>query len=106
MRQKIEARHTVDEDGNPAGGQSLGVGIKITWQDGPLGKGTRREKPNGAFVEGVIQAAIGRLEWYQSSPFECEENRQALVHLELALGYMDDRTARRESEGTEGTHAL
>jgi hypothetical protein len=66
----------------------------------------RPEAPrhNGAFVEGVITAAIKRLEFYQASRFNCQENEDALDLLRKALGRLMDRTDRRTEAGTEGTH--
>jgi len=111
MRQLIDERHQDDINGNPAGGETTGMGIMIRWQNGPLGRGAERLEPNGAFVEGVIEAAIGRLAYYQSSRFRCKENaealcylRLALCHLSLALDSLDRRTRNRESRQVEGTH--
>lgn len=106
MNQAIKEDHKLDENGNPAGGKTTGTGIDITWQDGPLGRGTERREPNGAFVEGVIKAAIGRLLFYQGSKFACWENEMAIACLEEALEHLTDRTARREREGSEGTHKV
>ncbi len=107
MRQEITERNSVDKEGLPAGGCVLGKGIDIVWQNGPLGRGDDRREPNGAFVEGVIQAAIGRLRWYQDvsdGHFHCEQNARAITHLEAALIDLDERTANRERRGVEGTH--
>lgn len=108
MRQEIEQHHRLDEDGNPAGGTSHGLGFAIHWQDGPLVKseGGTRLAPNGAFVEGVIEAAKGRLEHYQSTKFACPENESAIIHLDLALAALEARTADREERGVEGTHEV
>lgn len=107
MLQEITQEHRNDEDGRPAGGTTTGRGINIEWQNGPLGVGEgERLDPNGAFVEGVIAAAKGRLEYYQSSPFACPENREAIHHLELALQSLAIRTADRVARGVEGTHKL
>lgn len=106
MRQSVWQQHENDEAGNPAGGRSQGVGIEIRWQNGPLGTGPDRIEPNGAFVEGVIEAARGRLEYYQGSKFRCEENAEALEHLNAALHALDRRTRGRVARGVEGTHAL
>ena len=81
-----------DADGNPAGGNVNGVGINIRYQDGPLGIGSERKAPNGAFVEGVIYAALQRLQYYQSSKFKCRENAIAVTKLEEALLWLDSRT--------------
>ncbi len=106
MRQEITAEHRNDDEGNPAGGLTTGTGIKINWQDGPLGRDADRQEPNGAFVEGVIAAAIDRLEWYQSSQFKCAANEDALYHLEKALEDLDARTQEREKREVEGTHTV
>lgn len=106
MKQHIEETHNLDENGNPAGGITTGTGIAITWQSGPLGRGDDRKEPNGAFVEGVIQAALGRLEHYQSTKFRCRENALAITKLEEALHWLESRTANREKRQVEGTHAV
>lgn len=80
------------------------IGLSITWQNGPLGRGEDRLAHNGAFVETVIHAALQRIEWYNAVGFECEENNQAIQSLKNALAWLEHRTARREREGTEGTH--
>lgn len=107
MHQEIEETHEVAENGAPDGGHTTGLGIDIRWQKGPLGKGDDRKAPNGAFVEGVILAAIGRMQFYQATDkgkFRCRENAIALTHLETALLWLHKRTADREERGVEGTH--
>lgn len=104
MRQKIESINTNDQDGNPTGGYARGTGINILWQDGPLGRGSERLEPNGAFVEGVIQAAIQRLEFFQESKFRCRENAIAITKLQEALFWLCERTRDREERNVEGTH--
>lgn len=104
MRQGIKERHGLDRKGNPAGGSTTGVGLSIVWQDGPLGRGPSRKHPNGAFVEDVLDAVLGRLEFYQCTRFKCIENATAIEHIQVALRALEERTRRRESEGTEGTH--
>ena len=108
MNQNIIENHLTDESGNPAGGQTHGIGITIDWQNGPLreqGEGPELVSPaNGAFVEGVINAALGRLEFYQSSKFRCRENALAITKLEEAKHWLQHRTAERERLGVEGTH--
>ena len=98
--------HYLDEDGNPKGGTTTGIGYLIAWQPGPLGQvGTAaRKKPTGAFVEDVIRAARSRLAWYQSSKFACDENAEAIKHLNRALDALAARTKRRIIARTEGTH--
>lgn len=101
----ITQTHWNDANGNPAGGSTFGDGFAISWQNGPLGRGEDRKAANGAFVENIIVAAIGRLEYYQASRFNCQENADALAHLKSALEACNRRTARREQQQVEGTHA-
>lgn len=108
MNQQIVGKHNNDANANPAGGKTTGRGIEIYWQNGPFGRsedGTRVD-PNGAFVEGVIAAAIDRLEYYQASKFKCRENALAITKLEEALHWCWHRTAKREAQRVEGTHAV
>jgi hypothetical protein len=104
MKQKLTINNHTDQYGNPGGGVVTGVGIFIGWQHGPLGRGDDRKEPNGAFVEGVIEAAAERIRFYQCSKFACEHNAKALKHLEAALAQLEARTAEREARNVEGTH--
>ena len=104
MRQTIVGNHENDEQGNPAGGHTTGTGIDIVWQNGPLGRGADRRPPNGAFVEGVIAAALDRIQYYQASRFKCRENALAITKLEEALHWLEHRTRDREFRAVEGTH--
>lgn len=107
MRQKLDVvQNLTDENGNPTGGSVTAVGIEINWQNGPLGRDEDRKEPNGAFVEGVIAAAIQRLEFFQESKFKCRENAIAITKLEEALHWLDSRTVNRELRQVEGTHAV
>ena len=104
MRQGHYEDHWSDQDANPAGGVSTGRGFTISWQNGPLGRGKDRREPNGAFVEDVIAAVIGRIEFYERSRFSCESNQKALEHLKQAAEWLDSRTRDREARAVEGTH--
>ena len=104
MLGKFKATNVNDNAGNPTGGAVNGVGLHIAWQNGPLGRGPERNEPNGAFVETVIAAALQRIEYYQQSNFRCRENALAITKLEEALHWLNSRTNRRETAGTEGTH--
>ena len=106
MDQEIQERHETDEQGRPAGGVTSGEGILIRWQNGPLGRGDDRKKPNGAFVEGVIAAAIGRLAFYETTEFRCPENASALSCLVEASSWLQRRRRDREARGIEGTHTV
>ena len=105
MQSEIHSEHWNDADGNPAGGNTFGNGFAIGWQHGPLGRGAERKKPNGAFVEDVIRAAINRIGYYQSSKFACQRNQNAMEYLGKALSELEDRTKDREERQVEGTHA-
>ena len=96
----------VDENGNPTGGEVDGIGLSINWQNGPLGRGEDRKEPNGAFVETVISAARQRLAFYQDSKFNSDFNARAIAFLDQALAALEERTASRESAGTEGTYTI
>lgn len=112
MLQKIDQVHDSDKFGRPAGGRTVGIGFKIDWQNGPLAVEATEDHPagrldpTGAFVEGVIQAAIGRIQYYQSTEFRCRENALAITHLEEALHWCQHRTADREARGVEGSHVI
>lgn len=106
MKQELKCKNLVDQLGKPAGGSVTGVGINIQWQDGPLGRSPDRAQPNGAFVEGVLEAVKQRLEWYQESEFKCEDNATAIDHIFLALLFLAERTHEREERKVEGTHTV
>ena len=56
-------------------------------------------------METVIAAVIQRIEYYQGDgKFACQENAIAIADLQHALLVLGERTARREAQGTEGTH--
>lgn len=100
----VAQMHDVDAAGRPAGGLTTSVGVQIDWQNGPLMDGGVRRERNGAFVEDVIDAAIGRIEFYQGTEFHCVENAVALGHLKAAAEVLAERTRGREARGVEGTH--
>lgn len=106
MYQYIHEVHSIDGEGNPAGGVTTGKGIEIQWQAGPLSLDGVRREPNGAFVEGVIEAAIGRIEFYQASKFHSLSNAVALGNLKAALEALTERTRDRVDREVEGTHQL
>ena len=100
----IRQEHWTDDQGRPAGGVTEGTGFTISWQNGPLGRGAERREPNGAFVEHVIEAAIGRIMFYQGSEFASDYNAEALHYLLKALAALNLRTQNREIRKVEGTH--
>ena len=117
-----------DADMNPAGGYAWGTGFRIDWQDGPVDRDAG-ELPSGAFVEDVLLVLIARMRFFQGevydngnlgrpavkmneSPaapasdgrFACEENAEALEHLEKAHAAMMRRRADRRERGVLGKH--
>lgn len=107
MRERIElyAANRIDGDGNPAGGIVSGIGIRIEWQDGPLGRPP--QKPTGAFVEDVIEAARQRLQFYQEASggkYACGENFRAITKLTEALNWLASRRIEREARDVQGLH--
>ncbi|HYA67865.1 MAG TPA: hypothetical protein VED63_03940 [Acidimicrobiales bacterium] len=101
MQKGIVQDHHFDEDNRPAGGYARGVGINIQWQNGPLVHHGRPHAPNGALVEDVIAAVIGRIEFYQRSRSHCIENAVALGHLRAAVEVLEERTRARADRGVE-----
>jgi len=106
MLAEYKSENTSDENENPTGGFVIGTGLKIEWQDGPLGRGSERKEPNGAFVETVIDAARQRIEFYQNSKFKCRENAIAITKLEEALLWLNKRTSDRDKRQVEGEHKI
>jgi hypothetical protein len=104
MKQEFIRTNLLDAEGNPAGGNVSGLGLSIDWQNGPLGRDGERKKANGAFVETVLEAALQRIEHYQTTKFNCRENSIAITKIEEALLWLNSRTQRREEQKVEGTH--
>lgn len=50
MQSDFDCENKLDANGNSAGGFAYGVGMKIDWQNGPLGRGSERILPNGAII--------------------------------------------------------
>jgi hypothetical protein len=103
--QPFTAENFNDAEGRPAGGFVGGVGLRIDWQNGPLGRTGSNERvaPNGAFVETVLEAVKQRIDYYQTA-FPCRENALAITKIEEALHWLNARTTRRVNQGVEGTH--
>ncbi len=101
----ISQQHFTDKNGAPDGGSTTGTGFQINWQKGPLVIDGQHLVQNGAFVEDIIHAAKGRLEYYQTTKFACTYNRDAIALLDEALRALSDRTTNRKERGVEGTHA-
>jgi len=72
--------------------------IKIKFQVGPRSE----VGANGAQIEDVLDILCKRLAGFQNGPFKCRENAIALTHLETALLWLKQRTARRMAQNVEG----
>lgn len=97
---RIVADNLVDANGRPAGGWVEGSGLTVQWQNGPV----LTTGHHGAFVEDLIDACIGRLEFYQAGEFKCLENSAAIDALRGALVSLEARTRGRLDRGVEGTY--
>lgn len=101
-----EITNLYDADDNPTGGSVYGTGIKIDWQNGPLGRGETRVDPNGAFIETVLSACKQRLEFFNEGKYRCKTNALAILAIEVALNALEQRTVERAERKVEGTHQV
>ena len=91
------------EEELPLGGSAQGSGIRIHWEDEPLGLGKDKKVPTGALVEDVINVCMRRIEFYQRTKFACSENATAIKHLKSAISIQKNQTTkRRERSRIEG----
>ena len=97
----ISTYNWTDAKGNPAGGQSYGIGFTIAWQRGPLGENGER---NGAFLLEVLDACLEQLKLFNTAQFACVENLEATEYLNKAIERLEARKARRKEQGSLGTH--
>lgn len=72
----------------------------LLFQNGPI----REFGVNGVTQEALLAILIDRLLGFQSGPFACEDNEEALTHLRAALECLQRRTRARIARGVEGTH--
>ena len=72
----------------------------IKFQDGLLKDGR-----NGLTVEEAIAEVAKRI-WLYNSKVPCKENEQAIVALNDALYYLEQRTKDRKERGVEGTNEV
>jgi hypothetical protein len=103
----IRVRNHMEGD-KPQGGYAIGPGLTIAWQDGPRGKmpDGSLAPANGAFVEDALVAAWQRLAFFQDSKFVHDDNAEAMLHIERALGAMERRAKAREARGVLGQQTV
>src|SRR3990167_1638457 len=58
---------------------------------------------NGTTLEEMLRVSFERLS-FLNSKFPCEENEEAMKHIEEAKKSLDKRTADRKARGVEGKH--
>ena len=73
--------------------------ITFKIQNGPI----KEAGVNGCQVDTLIHAAKAILEGLNKN-FPCEENALAINKLDLAIGWLNERTKNREKRGVEGTN--
>jgi len=83
---------------NDAGTHGFNLGF-FRFQEGPI----KEAGINGVHNEDLLAIVRARLQVFQASPYACDENARALAGIEAAMVALDERTARRIREGTEGT---
>ena len=101
--QGIVSKFYTDNAGAPAGGNTIGIGMHIEWQNGPLVVDGGPVPRNGAFVEDVLAALIQRIEYYQTTKYANESNTEALNALIEAQEALAMRIALRKRSGKLGT---
>lgn len=79
-----------------------GNAITILFQNGPI----KVVGVNGITHEALLAILIDRLEAFQSGPYACQENFEALAGCRHALGALQRRTKARAERGVEGTHQV
>ena len=57
---------------------------------------------NGVTNEALLAIVQHRLECFQSGPFPCDENAEALENVKNAIAVLEARTADRKERGVEG----
>lgn len=74
----------------------------IHFQEGPI----LEAGVNGIMMEDLLAININRLEGFQSGPYACPANQDALEHCRQALAALKGRTKAREEQGIEGTSKI
>lgn len=85
----------------PAGIQPKSRSL-LLFQNGPIAE----VGVNGVTHEALLAVLADRLRGFQSGPYACQDNADALVHIEAAQRLLQRRTRERMARGVEGTHAL
>jgi len=73
--------------------------LLILFQNDPI----KEASVNGITQEALLAIVIDRLRSFQSGPYACQENADALICCESALLQLQERTKKRLARGVEGT---
>ena len=71
----------------------------IDFQEGPI----KECGINGVANEDLLLMVLTRLEAFQTSPFKCAENQEAIIAINEAIDSLRKRTNKRIERGVEGT---
>jgi hypothetical protein len=74
----------------------------IAFQNGPI----KEAGVNGITHEALLAIIEDRLVGFQSGPYACADNAEALDHIRGAMECLQRRTKARVARGVEGTHAV
>ena len=77
-------------------------GCVVLFQNGPIAEAG----VNGVTHEALLAILCDRLRGFQSGPYACADNAEALALMEQALAALQRRTRERMNRGVEGTHAV
>jgi len=75
------------------------IGYTIRFQKGAI----KEAGPNGFTHEVLLELIKDRLHGFQSGPYACQDNAEALTHVEAAQECLLRRTRARAARGVEGT---
>ena len=76
------------------------TGVVLRFQKGPI----KEVGVNGITQEALLAVVIDRLEGFQSGPFACKDNEDALAMIKGGLTCLLKRTRLRQTLGIEGTN--
>ena len=71
----------------------------VDFQEGPI----KECGINGVANEDLLLMVLTRLEAFQTSPFKCAENQEAIIAINEAIDSLRKRTNKRAVRGVEGT---
>ena len=74
----------------------------VDFQEGPI----KENGVNGCSNEDLLLMVMTRLESFQNSEYKCEENAEAIKHLNETIAVLRSRTNKRVARGVEGTSTI